>query len=306
MIEIITTISSISQAKQLLDIGVDILYIGSKEYGLRFPAVFSKHEIKDLTLSAHAKGSKVRIGVNSIMHTSDIKEIEAYLMFLSDIGVDEISVGDTGVINLVEEHDYIFSYIYAGETLVTSSRQLNFYGKHGASGAIIAREVTFEELAEMSQKVLIAPEILVFGASCIHHSLRPLLTNYFDFVEKEEEVAADRGWFISDPENQASHYSIFEDNHGTHIYATNDISLMMELGELYQTGFKHWLMDGIFLEDEVYLEVVKRFVEAKQIILNGQWTVGTATALQNRVKSVHPSNRGLDTGFYYLSPSEIS
>lgn len=306
MVEIITTISSVSQAEQLLDLGVNTLYIGSEEYGLRFPAVFSKDEIVHLTKSAHNKDTKVRIGVNSIMHSSDIKEVSSYLEFLSETGVDEISVGDTGVINLIEERNYHFTYIYAGETLVTSARQLNFYGKHGAVGGIIAREVPFEELKEMFPKLCIHPEILVFGASCIHHSLRPLLTNYFDFVKKNEGVDAERGWFISDPENPDSHYSIFEDRHGTHIYATNDISLMMELEELYQSGYKNWLLDGIFIEETVFLETVNFFVEAKKLILSGEWTVGTATALQNKVSAVHPLNRGLDTGFYYLSPSEIS
>ena len=42
-------------------------------------------------------------------------------------------------------------------------------------------------------------EVLVYGATCIHHSKRPLLNNYFNYIEKKESVEKRRGLFVSEP-----------------------------------------------------------------------------------------------------------
>ena len=43
--------------------------------------------------------------------------------------------------------------------------------------------------------------------------------------------------FLAEPSDPESHYSIFEDNHGTHIFANNDLDLMTKLTELVEHGF---------------------------------------------------------------------
>ena len=54
---------------------------------------------------------------------------------------------------------------------VTSSRQINFWGKQaGASEAVLAREIPSAELFIMAENLQIPAEVLVYGASIIHHS----------------------------------------------------------------------------------------------------------------------------------------
>ena len=65
--------------------------------------------------------------------------------------------------------------------MVTSSRQINFWGqKAGASQAVLAREIPSAELFKMPEILEIPAEVLVYGASVIHHSKRPLLQNYYN------------------------------------------------------------------------------------------------------------------------------
>ena len=78
MVEIIATAESISQAKALLDAGIDTLYIGEEDFGLRLPSSFSREEQKEVIEYAHQQGKKVNIALNAIMHPEKMKQLPEY------------------------------------------------------------------------------------------------------------------------------------------------------------------------------------------------------------------------------------
>ena len=132
--------------------------------------------------------------MNGIIHPEKMKKVPEYLQFLKEIGVDQLTVGDTGIIYTMKKHpEWRIPYIFDAETLVTSARQINFWAKRGAVGAVLAREVPFEEMKAMEEKLNVPVEILVYGATCIHQSKRPLLQNYYHFTKQEERVDRDLG-----------------------------------------------------------------------------------------------------------------
>lgn len=305
MIEITATVDSFEQAKKLLEENIDYLYFGEALFGLRLPKHFSREEITELVQLTHEKGKKVRIAVNAIMHPDKMALIPEYLTFLEQIAVDEIVVGDPGVIHVLRRDNYQLPYVYDAATMVTSSRQINFWGDRGAVGAVLAREIPYLELVDLSKNLTIFGEILVYGATCIHQWKRPLLQNYMNFTGLKEETSKDRELFISEPKEKDTHYSIYEDGHGTHIFATNDVNMMLELGQLVENNLTHWKLDGIYLPGKDFVKMVSYFTEAKALIEEGQWSESEATRLNELVKATHPKQRGLDTGFYYLNPDDI-
>lgn len=303
MIELIATAESMAQAEELLAVGVDTLYIGEEDFGLRLSYSFSREEQKALIDLAHANGKKVNVAINGIMHPDKMKKIPEYLAFLADVKPDHVVVGDTGVIYLLQEYD--LPYIYDAETLVTNARQINFWQKKGAVGAVLAREVPFEEMQRLSQQVEVPVEVLVYGATCIHQSKRPLLDNYFNYTKQSESTSKERGLFISEPKKAETHYSIYEDQHGTHIFADNDLNLIKELSELNQAGYQTWKLDGLFTPGANFVAIAKVFAEAKAAIETNSWDDAMVDNAQQEIQKYHPVGRGMDTGFYHLDPTAI-
>ena len=196
-------------------------------------------------------------------------------------------------------------FVYDGETLVTSARQINFWGQKGAIGAVLAREVPFGEMTVLAPQLTIPAEVLVYGATCIHQSKRPLLQNYYNYTQQEDEKSRERGLFLSEPKKEDTHYSIYEDSHGTHIFANNDINLMNELQSLFETGYQTWKLDGLFTPGTAFVSIVACFAQAKQLLTEGTWTAEQAASLSEQVRQLHPAQRGLDTGFYAINPEDI-
>lgn len=306
MIELITTVETIEQAEQLLAAGADTLYFGEEQFGLRLPASFTREEQRQLVELAHKYGKKANIAVNGIIHPEKMKKVPEYLQFLKEINVDMITVGDTGIIYTMRKNPELsIPYVFDAETLVTSARQINFWAKKGAISAVLAREVPFDEMKEMENKLQIPVETLVYGATCIHQSKRPLLQNYYNYTQQDEKKDRERGLFLAEPKKEDTHYSIYEDSHGTHIFANNDINLSNELPQLYAHHFRTWKLDGVFTPGEAFVEITKLFVEAKKALLADTWTETLAQEMTNKINGLHPTNRGLDTGFFYIDPESI-
>lgn len=305
MIEIITTVETVHQATELLP-SVDTIFFGEEKFGLRLPHSFTRKEQKELVIAAHEAGKQAMVAVNGIMHPAKMKEIPEYLRFLKAIQVDKISLGDPGIIFVMKQHpELALPFIYDGETLVTNTRQINFWGRKGASGAVLAREVPFTEMEIMSENLAIPAEVLVYGATCIHQSKRPLLQNYFHYTKQEEASDKGQGLFLAEPKRKDTHYSIFEDMHGTHIFANDDICLMNELAELATIGYQTWKLDGIFSPGEKFVEIVRLFDAARKGIETNTWQPEQAQQYASKVVQLHPHQRTLSTGFYAVDPAEI-
>ena len=302
MIELIATAESVEQGKLLIGVGVDTLYIGEDEFGLRLPGSFSRDEIEEMTHFAHQHHKRICVAVNALMHNDRIEKIVSYVTFLQSVGVDSITVGDPGVIHLLKKHHIDLPYVYDAQTMVTSARQVNFWAQRVAIGAVVARELPCEELVLIREQVTVPIEILVYGATCIQQSKRSLVENYFNFTE---QAVQQQPLFISEPKKDDTHYSIYEDCNGTHIFATDDVNLLPQLDKLVAAGLTQWKLDGIFTKGQSFVDIVGLFVEARQALMERRWTEDVQNRLNSRLLALHPAERSVDEGFFLKNPSDV-
>ena len=94
--------------------------------------------------------------------------------------------------------------------------------------------------------------------------------------------------FLAEPSDPESHYSIFEDNHGTHIFANNDLDLMTKLTELVEHGFTHWKLEGLYTPGQNFVEIAKLFIQARSLIQEGSFSHDQAFLLDEEVRKLHP------------------
>jgi collagenase-like PrtC family protease len=303
---ITATAESFEQVKQLLDAGVDRIYVGEENYGLRLPKAFSYDELREIAKLVHGAGKELTVAANALMHQDMMDAIKPFMDLMQEIKVDYLVVGDAGLFYINKRDGYNFKLIYDTSVFVTSSRQINFWKDLGAVEAVLAREIPSEELFDISENIEIPGEILVYGASVIHHSKRSLLQNYFNFTQsKENDKSKERGLFLAEPSDPDSHYSIFEDKHGTHIFINNDIDMMTKLMELNEHGYRNWKLDGVFCPGQNFVEIVRIFIKARDLLEKGQFSYDQAFLFDEEIRKLHPQERGLDTGFYEFDRNKV-
>ena len=85
---ITATAESIEQVKELLEAGVDRIYVGEENFGLRLPHNFTYDELREIAGLVHEAGKEIVIACNALMHQDMMVAVRPYLDFLKEIKVD--------------------------------------------------------------------------------------------------------------------------------------------------------------------------------------------------------------------------
>jgi putative protease len=85
--------------------GADAAYIGGKSFGLRaFAGNFDEKGIIEALEKAHFAGKKIYVTANAVMYNAEMGQLEDYICFLADAGVDGIIISDPSVIEIVRKN----------------------------------------------------------------------------------------------------------------------------------------------------------------------------------------------------------
>ena len=153
--------------------GADAIYLGLKKFSARAEAEnFSMEEVDTVTAFAHTLTPRRRVFVtlNTLILQHEREEMVETLGALSDIGVDAIILQDLGVYGVARAH--------FPELELHASTQLAVHNRAGAEAlrqmgftrVVLARELTYEEIRDITATAGIETEVFVHGALCYSYS----------------------------------------------------------------------------------------------------------------------------------------
>jgi putative protease len=153
--------------------GADAIYLGLKKFSARAEAEnFTLEEVDEITAYAHSLQPRRRIFVtiNTLIRQDELAELVEAVAALADIGVDALIIQDLGVYYLVRKH--------FPELELHASTQLSVHNRAGAETlnqlgfqrVVLARELTFEEVRDITAAAGIETEVFIHGALCYSYS----------------------------------------------------------------------------------------------------------------------------------------
>jgi U32 family peptidase len=300
--ELLVTPTSVKDIKILANAGADAFLIGEDFFGLRLAGEFKRTDILEACKIAHQLNKKIYVAMNAIFHNEKVSHLEDYLLFLDNALVDGVVFGDPAVLMAAKEVAPNIKLHWSTETTGTNWYSCNYWGRKGAKRAVLARELSMDEIVEIKENAEVEIEVQVHGMSCMFQSKRLLVGNYFQYQGKElkvEQQSTDNKLYLYDPDRN-SRYPIFEDENGTHIMSPNDICVVDELGELIDAGIDSFKIDGILKTVEYMGSVVSIFRKAIDAYIDDEAHYeAIKDDLYNELVKIQPKNRDLDTGFFF-------
>lgn len=260
--ELLAPAGNFSKLKTALYFGADAVYIGGKDFSLRsFADNFTREEIAEAVSYAHALNKKVYVTVNIFAKNADTALLEDYFAFLQSAGVDAAIISDAGVFYACRKSAPKLPVHISTQANLTNKYAVKFWREQGATRAILARELSIEEIREIHSFVPdIELEAFVHGAMCISYSGRCLLSNYLAGREsnrgecvqacrwryqiRKKDELSDSGWL-----------DIEEDGHGAYILNSKDLNMSERLEELEDAGVCSFKIEGR-MKSEYYLATV--------------------------------------------------
>lgn len=301
--ELLVTPKSVEHIKDLLLAGADAFVIGEQKFGLRLAGEFSVEQVKEATKIAHTSNKKVYVAVNVLFHNDRLDALDDYLKEMQAIGVDALIFGDPAVLVAVRELGITIPLHWNPETTATNWFQANYWGERGATRAVLARELSLDEVLEIKENSKPEIEVQVHGMTCMFQSKRKLLGNYFLYRGEAMEIEnrkENKNMFLHDKDRK-NKYPIYEDLNGTHIFSPNDICLIDELSELFEAEIDSLKFDGVLQTEEYITTVTKLYRQAIDAYFDrGEDAYEEIKdSLLEKIEEIQPQLRPLDTGFIF-------
>jgi len=161
-----------------LEAGADAIYIGMTELNARRRARnFRSEEFPEAVQRAHDHGTRVYLTLNTDIAESELGQAARMLELARESGVDAVLVRDPALLALRAEYPQL-EFHFSTQTCVANSADVAAAGELGAQRAVLAREMTLEEITAASAVAGVETEVFVQGALCFCVSGRCLLSSW--------------------------------------------------------------------------------------------------------------------------------
>ena len=325
MVELLAPAGNFISLASALKNGADAVYIGLEDMNMRINASnFSLEDIKKASEMTKEYGAKLYVCTNTIMKDKDIEILKEQLPYIKEYGADGIILSDISLIDLAIENG-LEAHMSVQEN-TTNFYALKALEKLGVKRAILSRELSLEEIKEITRKLKetdssIETEVFIHGAMCMAISGRCFLSyglygrsaNCGDCLQpcrKEwklifEEDENDDVINFSDCDDESFIISnSYDDSYRTNFFSPKDMALIEHIGELIEAGIDSFKIEGRARSPDYVATAVKVYREAIDLYQRDPENYQYNPEWMEELMKVF--NRGYDTGFYFNVPHEIS
>ena len=248
--ELLIPASSLEVLKTAVTFGADAVYIGGDAFGLRAKAKnFSHDEMKEGIEFAHAHGVKVHVTVNILAHNYDLDGVETYLHELKELKPDALIIADPGIFMKARRICPEIDIHVSTQANNTNYETYNFWHDLGAKRVVAARELSINEIKEITSKIPddLEMECFIHGAMCISYSGRCLLSNYFTGRDANHGACTHPcrwKYAVVEEKRPGEYLPVYENERGTYIFNSKDLCMIEHIPELVDAGVDSCKIEG--------------------------------------------------------------
>ena len=148
--------------------GADAVYLGARELSARASAKnFDKNELKEAVRYCHARGVRVYLACNTLVRDDELKKALDIIKYACEIHVDALIVQDIGLISLVREAAPGMRLHASTQMSVHTLKGVELLHRMGFKRAVLSRELSRDEIADIAKDSPIELEVFVHGALCM-------------------------------------------------------------------------------------------------------------------------------------------
>lgn len=158
--------------------GADAVYVGGSRFSARaYASNFDDENLIKAVNYCHLYGVKIYITVNTLIKDKEIKDIIEYVKFLYEIGVDALIIQDTGLTYLIRKNFPDLELHASTQMTIHNAEGAKYYKNLGFKRIVLSRELSINEIKNISDDLNIETEIFVHGALCVCYSGQCLMSS---------------------------------------------------------------------------------------------------------------------------------
>ena len=223
----------------------DALLLGIHKFSVMNMVSFTVDEIKDIVLKYPQLEIFVKMDKN--LFNEEIEEVRKCLTELNDIPIRGVFFYDLALLELKHELSLSFDLVWSQTHMVTNYRTCDYYYQKGVSYALLSKEITLDEIVEISKESSVQTIVEVVSLPSVGFSRRKLVHNYYEYYQEQGTSSLT---VLEKVTNKK--YLVKEEENGTGFLLDEVLNGTSVIFSLYQAGVDYVLFreEGIpaFLE----------------------------------------------------------
>ena len=248
--ELLSPAGNFEKMKAAIAYGADAVYLAGRRFGMRSAADnFDNEELWEAIAYAHARGVRVYLTVNTMPHADEYPALRAFLAGLRGSGLDACIVADLGVIALVKEVLPEVEIHVSTQSGIVSPESALAYAALGATRVVLARELSFPEIAAI--RAALPPEVeieaFVHGSMCVSYSGRCMLSQFLTGRDANRGACTQPcrwNYHLIEEKRPDLPIPIEENDLGTFIMSSKDMNTLSIVPQLIESGIDSFKIEG--------------------------------------------------------------
>ncbi len=248
--ELLSPAGNFEKLKAALLYGADAVYLAGQSFGMRSAADnFSVEELYEAVKYTHERGKKLYLTLNTMPHGEEYAPLRQFLFEIKDAEIDAYIVADLGVMSVLHEIMPDCEIHISTQASIVSPEAALAYAALGAKRLVLARELTFAEIAEIRARLPqdVELEAFIHGSMCVSYSGRCMLSNMMTGRD------ANRGrctqpcrwnYIIYEEKRPDLPIPIEQTELGTFIMSSKDMCTIEHIPALIKSGINSFKIEG--------------------------------------------------------------
>ncbi len=171
MLELLSPAGSPEAVIAAVQNGADAVYLGMGDFNARRGAKnFTNEEFEKAVTYCRVRGCKVYVTLNTLVNDREMGTAVDAARLASECGADGIIIQDLGLISAIRRALPDIPLHASTQMSIHNLAGVQAAAEMGLTRAVLARELSLEEIAYITKNAPIETEIFVHGALCFCHS----------------------------------------------------------------------------------------------------------------------------------------
>lgn len=178
-IELLAPAGDLDRLKTAVMYGADAVFIGGKRFSLRSRA--SNFDIEDIAEGvrfAKEYGVAIHVTINMLPHDEDLEGLKEYILALDEIGVTAVICASLFIAKKVIALNTNMEVHLSTQQSTLNHLAVKFYENLGIKRVVLGRELSMQEITDVTKHSDIDIEAFIHGGMCSNYSGRCTLSNY--------------------------------------------------------------------------------------------------------------------------------
>ena len=171
MLELLSPAGSPEAVIAAVQNGADAIYMGLGDFNARRGAKnFSEEDFEKAMGYCRIRGCKVYVALNTLVADREMESAVAAARLASRCGADGVIVQDLGLVRAIRQALPDLPIHASTQMSIHNLAGVEAAAEMGLTRAVLARELSFEQIRFITQHASIETEVFVHGALCFCHS----------------------------------------------------------------------------------------------------------------------------------------